>query len=113
MRAVGHNVHELFSGDHVSAGVHAVSAIIFVGLLVVLFRRWPLSFSLYATVALLIALSSNNLDSLERYGVATVPFVLAGADLMSTEARERVVLTLAAAGLVAASVLAFTGVLVP
>jgi hypothetical protein len=113
VRAVAHNVHELFSGDHVSAGVHAVSAIVFVALLVVLVRRWPLSFTLYAGVALVVALSSKNLDSLERYGLATLPFVLAGADVLSEPERERVALYLAGAALVLASVLAFTGVLVP
>ena len=113
VRAVAHNVHELFVGDHVSAGVHTVSAIVFVALLVVIARRWPLSFTLYAGVALVVALSSRNLDSLERYGLATLPFVLAGADVIAEPGRERVVLCLAGAGLVAASMLAFTGVLVP
>ncbi len=42
VRAVAHNVHELFVGDHVSAGMHAVSALVFVALLVVIARRWPL-----------------------------------------------------------------------
>jgi len=113
VRAVAHNVHELFAGDHVSAGVHAVSAIVFVALLVVIVRRWPLSFALYAGVALVVALSSRNLDSLERYGLATLPFVLAGADVVADPGRERVVLCLAGAGLIAAAMLAFTGVLVP
>jgi hypothetical protein len=113
VRAVSHNVHELFSGDHVSAGVHAVSAVVFVALLVVIVRRWPLSFALYAGIALVVALSSRNLDSLERYGLATIPFVLAGADVIADPQRERVVLCLAGAALVAASMLAFTGVLVP
>jgi hypothetical protein len=113
VRAVAHNVHELFVGDHVSAGVHVVSAIVFVALLVVVVRRWPLSFAIYAGVALVVALSSRNLDSLERYGLATLPFVLAGADVVAEPGRERVVLCLAGAGLVAASMLAFTGVLVP
>ena len=44
------------SGDHVSAGMHAVSALVFVVLLVVVVRRWPLSFTLYAAVALVVAL---------------------------------------------------------
>ncbi|HWS47096.1 MAG TPA: hypothetical protein VN636_14610 [Acidimicrobiia bacterium] len=113
IRAVAHSVNQLFTGDHVSAGVHAASAVVFAVLLVVLARRWPLSFTLYAGVALAVALSSRNLDSLERYGLATIPNVLAGADLLTTEARERVVFTLAAAGLVGAALLAFTGVLVP
>ena len=113
VRAVAHNMRELFVGDHVSAGVHAVSAIVLVGLLVVVARRWPVSFAVYAGVALVVALSSRNLDSLERYGLSTVPFVLAAGDLVAEPGRERVVLGLAAAGLVAASMLAFTGVLVP
>ncbi len=113
VRAVAHNVHQLFVGDHVSAGLHAVSALVFVALLLVLARRWPLSFTLYTAAALVVALSSRNLDSLERYGLATLPFVLGGADLLAEPATERLVMCLAAAGLVAASMLAFTGVIVP
>jgi hypothetical protein len=113
VRAVAHNVHELVSGDHLSAGMHAASAILFVVLLVVIARRWPLSFTLYAAVALVVALSSRNLDSLERYGLAALPFVLGGADVVAAPETERVVMCLAGAGLVAASLLAFTGVIVP
>jgi hypothetical protein len=111
--AVAHNFRELFTGDHTSAGIHAVGALVLVALLVVVARRWPLSFTCYAVAGLVVALSSRNLDSLERYGLATIPFVLAGADLLADPARERAVLCLAAAGLVAASMLAFSGVLVP
>jgi hypothetical protein len=111
-RAIGHAARETFSG-HLSGGIHAVSAVIFIGLLVVIVRRWPLSFALYTAAALLVALSSRNLDSLERYGLATIPFVLAGADLIADETVERTVLVLAAAGLVVASVLAFCAVMVP
>ncbi len=113
VRAVAHAFNAAFTGDHMSAGIHAVAALVFVALVVVLYRRWPLSFAVYATVALVAALSSHNLDSLERYALATVPLVLAGADVMSTDTRERVVLTLAAAGLALAAVFAFTGVMVP
>jgi hypothetical protein len=114
VRAVGHAVHELFAGDHVSAGIHAVTAIIAVVLLVVLFRRWPFSFAIYATVAVVVALSSRNLDSLERYALATVPLVIAAADLVGNKREvEEIVYVVAAAGLIAASVLAFTGVMVP
>jgi hypothetical protein len=113
VRAVAHAVRELFSGDHLSAGVHAIAAVLLVVLLAVLWRRWPLSFAVYATVALFVALGSRNLDSLERYGLATVPFVLAAADLVADVAWERIVLVLASAALVIACVLAFTGVMVP
>jgi hypothetical protein len=114
VRAVAHAVHELFAGDHVSAGIHAVTAIVAVGLLVVLFKRWPFSFAIYATVAVVVALSSHNLDSLERYALATVPLVIAGADIIGSRREvEEIVYVVAAAGLIAASVLAFTGVMVP
>jgi hypothetical protein len=158
IRAIAHSVHETFSGGHVSAGIHvvsaviligllvvlarnwplsftlyagavlfvalssrnldsleryALSAVILIGLLVVLARNWPLSFTLYAGAVLFVALSSRNLDSLERYALSAVPFVFAGADLMRGENVDRTVMTLAVAGLVVASVLAFTQVLVP
>ncbi len=76
-------------------------------------RRWPASYTLYAAASLVVALTSRNLDSFERYSLSTLPFVLALADVLDTDGRERTVLVLAAAGLVAASVLAFTGALVP
>ena len=113
VRGVAHATRELFDGDHVSAGIHVISALLLVGLLVVLARRWPLSYTLYAGAVLFVALSSRNLDSLERYGLSAVPFVFAAADVVNDDATERVVLVLAVAGLVAASVLVFTGILVP
>jgi len=99
--------------DRVSAGVHVVAAMLLIVLLVVLIRRWPASYSCYAGAVLVLALSASNLDSLERYGLSTLPFLLAGADVTDAPDAERVVLVLAAAGLVVAAVLAFTGILVP
>ena len=101
------------TGDHDTAGLHLVTIAVCIVLLVVLARRWPASYTLYAASALVLALTARNLDSLERYRLSTVPFVLALADVVDTESRERVVLVLAAAGLVAAAALAFTGSLVP
>jgi hypothetical protein len=101
------------TGDHDTAGLHLLTIAVCIGLLVVLARRWPASYTLYAASALILALTARNLDSLERYMLSTVPFVFALADVVDTESRERVVLVLAAAGLVAAAALAFTGSLVP
>jgi hypothetical protein len=101
------------TGDHDTAGLHLVTVAVCLVLLVVLARRWPLSYTLYAAAALGLELTARNLDSLERYMLSTVPFVFALADLADTDARERVVLVLAVAGLVAAAALAFTGALVP
>lgn len=100
-------------GDELSAGVHVVSAGIALVLLAVMIRRLPASYSCYGAAALLLGLTASNLDSFERYMLATVPFVLAAADLVDREAWERPVLVVLGGGLFAASILAFTGVLVP
>jgi hypothetical protein len=106
-------VRDFSTGDHDTAGLHLLTAAVCAGLVVVLARRWPASYSLYAAAALVLALTARNLDSLERYMLSTVPFTFALADFIDTQVRERTVLALATAGLVAAAALAFTGSLVP
>jgi hypothetical protein len=106
-------LRDFTTGDHDTAGLHLLTVAVCLVLLVVLARRWPASYTLYAAASLVVALTARNLDSLERYILSTLPYVLALADVLDTEGRERTVLVLAAAGLVAASVLAFTGALVP
>jgi hypothetical protein len=108
----GEAVDQLFSGDRFGSGLHAVTALVLVGLLVVLVRRWPWSYTAYAAAALVLGLSASNLDSLERYAFSTFPFVLAAATLVRS-AWERVVWALCGAGMVALAVLVFTGVTVP
>ena len=100
-------------GDHLSAGIHVVTATALVVLIVVCWRRWPASFTAYAIAVAVVGLSARNLDSLERYSLSTVPFVLAGGRLTGGGTRERVVLVALGAVLVACSVLAFSGLLVP
>lgn len=104
---------DLFAGDRVGSGVHFVTAVVTIALVVVLAGRWPASYTAYAAVSIGLALTASNLDSLERYTFAAFPFLLAVADLTHRPAVERTVLVGAAGGLVAASVLAFTGILVP
>ena len=113
VRAVWRAAREASSGDHLSAGIHVVTVAVLVALIVVLWRRWPVSFAAYATVATVVALSARNLDSLERYSLSTVPLVAAAAELVGGGTRERVALVALGATLVAFSVLAFSGVLVP
>jgi hypothetical protein len=112
-RAVWRAARDASSGDHLSAGIHVVTVAVLIALLVVLWRRWPASFTAYAVAAVGVALSARHLDSLERYSLSTVPLVLAAAELVGGGMRERVVLVAMGATLVAFSVLAFTGVLVP
>jgi hypothetical protein len=112
-RAVWFAIRDAASGDHLSAGIHVFTVAVLVALIVVLWRRWPVSFAAYASIATVVALSARNLDSLERYSLSTVPLVVAAAELVGGGTRERVALVALGATLVAFSVLAFTGVLVP
>jgi hypothetical protein len=112
-RAVWHAGSEAAHGGHLSAGIHLVTAAALVVLIVVLWRRWPASFTAYAIAVVVVGLSARNLDSLERYSLSTVPLVLAAADITGGGTRERVVLTTLGAVLVGCTVLAFSGLLVP
>jgi Gpi18-like mannosyltransferase len=113
VRAIWRAAHQFGTGDHLSSGIHIVTAALLVVLIVVLYQRWPASFTAYAIATALVILSAHNLDSLERYSFSTVPFVVAAADLTGGGTRERVVLSSLGALLVIGSVLAFSGVLVP
>jgi hypothetical protein len=104
---------DLASGDLVGSGLHLVWALGFLGLLVVLFRRWPLSFAVFSGVVLIAALSADNLDSLERYALSSVGFVLAAATVASRPIVESLVLVFAGAGMAAYATLAFLGAYVP
>jgi hypothetical protein len=106
------STRELFTGDRFGPGMHAVTALVLIVLLVVLVRRWPWPYTAYAAATLAVAMTASNLDSLERYALSTFPFVLAAATLVRP-AWERVVWFACGAGLVALSVLAFTGTYVP
>jgi len=112
-RAVWRAGTQAADGGHLSAGIHVVTAAALVVLVVVLWRRWPASFTAYAIAVVVVGLSARNLDSLERYSLSTVPLVLAAADITGDGTRERVVLATLGAMLVACSVLAFSGLLVP
>ncbi len=113
VRALWRAARMAADGGHLSAGIHVVTAGVLVVLIVVLWRRWPASFTAYAAVVVVVALSARNLDSLERYSLSTVPLVLAAAEATGGGTRERAVFVALAAVLVACSVLAFSGLLVP
>jgi hypothetical protein len=84
-----------------------------VALVIVALWRLPLAYGAFAAAILVVALTASNLDGFERYALSAFPLVLAGAGLTSGPRVERVVLTLAAAGLATYAVLAFTNLSVP
>ena len=104
---------QLLGGSDVGSGLHLPWALAFLAMLVLVFRRWPVSYGLFAGAILVVALSAENLDSLERYGLSAFPLVLAAAELLRQPAIERVAATLCGAGLVAYATLAFLGAYVP
>ena len=111
--SVGHAFHELLSGDRVGYGLHAVTAVVAIGLVFVVARKLPLSYAVYAAAAVLVALCARNLESVERYSLATFPLVIGAAVVLGRSTIERTAFLILAGGLVAASILAFTGALVP
>jgi hypothetical protein len=82
-------------------------------LLVVCLFRWPASYGAFAAATLVLALSSRNLDSLERYSLSAFPLVLAGASLTASGRVERGVFALSAAGMAGYATLAFLNAYVP
>jgi hypothetical protein len=104
---------DLVHGDRFGSGLHFVWAVVFLALLVVVWRRLPGSYTAFTAVTLLVALSAENLDSFERYALGAFPLLLALAIVTRRDVVERTVLTLAAGALVGYSVLVFFGVSVP
>jgi hypothetical protein len=86
---------------------------VFALLLVVVARKLPASYTAYAAIALVLALSAQNLDSFERYSASTLPYLLAVAIITKRPEAERAGLVLAAAAMFAYSVLTFLGLYVP
>lgn len=104
---------DLVHGDRFGSGLHLVWALVFLALLVVVARRLPASYTAYSAVTLLVALSADNLDSLERYALGAFPLLIALALVTARPQVERAVLVASSAGLVGYSVLAFAGRSVP
>jgi len=112
-RTLAHDASLLVHGRHLGSALHLPWALLAVALLVVALRSWPLAYGAFAAAVLVVALTASNLDGFERYALSAFPLVLAGASLTSGPRVERVVLTLAAAGLAFYALLAFTNVYVP
>lgn len=107
------SARELVHGSHVGTGLHFVWAVVFVALLVVVARRLPASYTVFAGIGVLVVLSAHNLDSMERYGLSLFPLVVAAALLTTRERARDATFAACAAGLLAYSVLTFFGLYVP
>jgi len=104
---------QLAGSERFGDGLHVPLLVVLLILLVVAFRSWPLSYGLYAAVILVAALSAENLNSIERYGMSAFPLVLALAVASRRQQVERVTMAVLGGGLVALSSMAWLGAYVP
>jgi hypothetical protein len=81
--------------------------------LVAVRRRQPLSWIAFSAATLLVALSSQTIDSIGRYGLLAVPLVVALAQWSDRRVREAVVAAVGSAGLVVYTAQALLGRIVP
>ena len=102
---------EIFALD--PDGLHVLFAFSFFLLLVVVWKNFPRHYFFYAFVSLLVAVSAENLNSLERYVMAAFPFVMALAVFIDKKKFQKVVYPLSAVCLVACTVASVTGRYVP
>lgn len=104
---------QLAGNERLGDGLHLPFAVVFLALLAVVARRLPASYTAFAAVVLLAALSAENLNSLERYGLNAFPLVLGLAVATRDPRVERATFTACGAGFVALAALAWLGAYVP
>ena len=93
--------------------LHIPWFVLIVVLTVLVCRRWPLSYAAFTVAVVASALTSNNLDSMERYSSFAFPLVIAGAQLLRSRDVERIVFVVAAAAMFGYGSLAFLGLIGP
>lgn len=106
--------HQMVGNDAFKTGLHVPFIIVFFVLLVIVARKLPLSYAAFAAVVLLLTLSADNLNSLERYGLNAFPLAI-GLALFSRrdERMEWVAIALGAVTCTALSALALSASYVP
>ncbi|MGA2838053.1 MAG: hypothetical protein ABSF84_15785 [Acidimicrobiales bacterium] len=108
-----HDALDLVGGHHIGTDLHLPWVLLAAVLVVVVFRTLPLSYGLYTSAVLLVAVSGSNLDSFERYALGAFPLIMGGALLVRSRRVETTVLVVGAACLFGYSLLAFLGAYVP
>jgi len=104
---------QLAGSERFGDGLHLPFLLLLVVLLVITFRTWPARYGLFAAAILLTAISAENLNSVERYGMSAFPLLLALAVVMRPPQVERAALALMGGALVALSSMAWLGAYVP
>ena len=110
---VVNSIRDLIHGDRFGAGLHLVWLPVFIAIVVLIARRLPAAYTAYAAATLLLAMTSSNISSFERYVFSAFPIVIGVAIATKRDDANRVIGALAAGGLVAYSLLAFYQLYVP
>jgi hypothetical protein len=105
--------HQLAGSERFGDGLHLPFLLVLLVLLVITFRTWPARYGLFAAAILITAISAENLNSVERYGMSAFPLVLALAVVMRPPQVERAALTLMGGAVVALTSMAWLGTYVP
>jgi hypothetical protein len=104
---------QMVGPERLGDGLHIPFAIAFLLLLVVVFRRLPISYGLFSATILVAALATENLNSLERYGLNAFPLGIALAMLCGDRESDTVAKVVLAGGFVALASMAWMGAYVP
>ena len=110
---IAEGFRQMAGSERYGDGLHLPFLLVLLALLVLTFRYWPLSYGLYASAILLAAVSAENLNSVERYGMSAFPLLLTLAVVSRPPQVERAVMAVLGGGLVALSSMAWLGAYVP
>lgn len=88
-------------------------AVLLIALVIVAARTQPASWSSYAAVTLVVALSAQNINSIGRYGFVAFPFVVAAAQCTADQRAQGVAMALSAGALVGLTTMSALGVYQP
>ena len=113
IRSIVGGFGDLLSGDRVGSGLHAVWAVMFIALIVVMARRLPVSYTAWTAATIVLALSADNLDSFERYALVAFPLAWTIATGCTRRWNTIGVITASAALMASYTVLAVTGTAIP
>jgi hypothetical protein len=102
-----------FTGHFTGNGMHFPLIVVLLVLVVVGARMWPASYTAFAAVTMLLALSGQNLSSIERYGFAAFPVVMTLAVVARREDVWRGAVAVSSACMGGLALLAFLGIYIP
>ncbi len=103
----------LFTENRIDLGLHLLWALLFGVLIVKTFRKWPASYGIYAAVSVIQAISTTNLNSLERYGLAAFPLAMTAATMIPEGRAWRIALVMSGVALLSYATAAFISGYVP